>query len=91
MINLNKIAIGLAAVALASLAGAQEIHNWRSSSGEVVKSGTGLCVRDSVWTPATAAPGCDGAIAPTPAPAVVAAPKAAPAPAPAAALSTGVA
>ena len=40
MINLNKIAIGLAAVALASVAGAQEIHNWRSSSGEVVKSGT---------------------------------------------------
>ena len=81
MINLNKIAIGLAAVALASVAGAQEIHNWRSSSGEVVKSGTGLCVRDSSWTPATAAPGCDGAIEPTPAPAP--APKAAPAPAPA--------
>lgn len=87
MINLNKIAIGLAAVALASVAGAQEIHNWRSSSGEVVKSGTGLCVRDSSWTPATAAPGCDGAIAPTPAPAPAPAPapKEAPAPAPKAA------
>ena len=82
MINLNKIAIGLAAFALASLAGAQEIHNWRSASGDVWKNSTGQCWRDSTWTPATAAPGCDGAIAPA-APAPVAAP--APAPAPAAA------
>ena len=82
MINLNKIAIGLTAFALASLAGAQEIHNWRSASGDVWKNSTGQCWRDSTWTPATAAPGCDGAIAPA-APAPVAAP--APAPAPAAA------
>ena len=82
MINLNKIAIGVAAFALASLAGAQEIHNWRSAAGDTWKNGSGQCWRDSSWTPATAAPGCDGAIAPAAA-APAPAPKAAPAPAPA--------
>lgn len=90
MIKLNKIAAMLAVGAFASVAGAQEIHNWRNASGEVWKSGTGLCWRDASWTPATAAPGCDGAIvppaaapAPAPAPAPVPAPVAAPVPAPA--------
>jgi OOP family OmpA-OmpF porin len=50
------------------------------------KNGTNeLCWRDANWTPATAAPGCDGALeAPkaAPAPAPVAAPAAVPAPAP---------
>ena len=100
MIKLNKIATCIAVVAFASLAGAQEVHNWRSAGGDVWKNSTGQCWRDSSWTPATAAAGCDGAIAApvaaTPAPVaasaapvaaapVAAAPvAAAPAPAPAA-------
>jgi len=35
--------------------------NWTSASGQVWKNSTGLCWRDANWTPATAAPGCDGA------------------------------
>jgi OOP family OmpA-OmpF porin len=77
MTKLNKVAMMIASVALATAAGAQNIDNWRSASGDVWKNSTGLCWRDANWTPATAAPGCDGAI--------VVAPKAAPAPAPAAA------
>ncbi len=63
MIKLNKIATCIAVVAFASLAGAQEVHNWRSAGGDVWKNSTGQCWRDSSWTPATAAAGCDGAIA----------------------------
>jgi OOP family OmpA-OmpF porin len=89
MKKLNKVAMLIASVALATAAGAQNIDNWRSATGEVWKNATGQCWRDASWTPATAAPGCDGAIvapkaAPAPAPApVVVEPKAAPAPAPA--------
>jgi len=84
MKKLNKVALVIAAAALATAAGAQSIDNWRSATGDVWKNSTGLCWRDANWTPATAAPGCDGAIAaPAPAPAPAAA--AAPAPAPAAA------
>ncbi|MES2952193.1 MAG: OmpA family protein [Pseudomonadota bacterium] len=68
MKQLNRVAIALAAAVLATAAGAQEIHNWRSASGEVWKSSSGQCWRDSAWTPATAAPGCDGAIVPPPPP-----------------------
>jgi len=59
--------------------------NWRNGHGNLIwKNGTNeLCWRDAGWTPATAAPGCDGALeapkAAAPAPAA-----AAPAPAPAA-------
>ena len=66
MKKLNKVAMLFASAALATAAGAQTVDNWR----------------DANWTPATAAPGCDGAIA-APAPAA-AAPAAAPAPAAAA-------
>ncbi len=76
--------------------------NWRSGQGNMqwkIGNASGLCWRTANWTPATAAPGCDGAIAAkaaapaavvapvaaAPAPAPVMAPKAAPAPAPAAA------
>ena len=85
MKKLNKLAMIIAAAALASAAGAQEINNWRNASGEVWKTGAGLCWRSGAWTPATAAPGCDGAVAPAPkaAPAPAPAPRAAPAPAPA--------
>ncbi len=82
MKKLNKVAMLFASAALATAAGAQTIDNWRNSGGELVwKNGTQeLCWRDSAWTPATAAPGCDGALVP-PAPAAPVA--AAPAPAPA--------
>jgi OmpA-OmpF porin, OOP family len=90
MKKLNKVAMLIASVALATAAGAQTIDNWRNGTGELVwKNGTNeLCWRDANWTPATAAPGCDGAIvapkaAPAPAPVAAPAPKAAPAPAPA--------
>jgi len=72
---INKVAIAVATVALASVAGAQEIHNWKSAAGDVWKDAAGECWRDGNWTPATAAVGCDGAIAPVVAPA---APMAAP-------------
>ena len=58
----NKVAIVIATAALASVAGAQEIHNWKSAAGDVWKDAAGECWRDASWTPATAAPGCDGAI-----------------------------
>jgi OOP family OmpA-OmpF porin len=89
MTKLNKVAMMIASVALATAAGAQNIDNWRSASGDVWKNSTGLCWRDANWTPATAAPGCDGAIvvapkaappAPAPVEAAPVAPKAAPAP-----------
>ena len=84
MKKLNRVAIAIAAAALATVAGAQEIHNWKSNSGEVWKNNSGECWRNNSWTPATAAPGCDGAIAPAPAaPAPAPAPMAKPAPAPA--------
>ena len=84
MKQMNKLAALIALVALTSVAGAQEIQNWRSASGDVWKNSTGQCWRSASWTPATAAPGCDGAMA-APAPAAPVAAKAAPAPAPAAA------
>jgi OOP family OmpA-OmpF porin len=76
-----------AVAALATAAGAQTrvtaanggpvIDNWQDSAGQLVwKNGTNeLCWRDSNWTPATAAVGCDGALVPaapvvTPAPPV---------------------
>jgi OOP family OmpA-OmpF porin len=93
MKQLNKVAVLIAAAALATAAGAQQIENWRNVSGDVWKNVSGECWRDVSWTPATAAAGCDGALAApkaaAPAPAPVAAPApapvAAPAPAPAAA------
>ena len=77
MKQLNKVALLIATAALATAAGAQEIHNWRSAAGDVWKNASGQCWRDASWTPATAAVGCDGAIA---APAPVAAAPAAAAP-----------
>lgn len=61
---LNRVAIAITAAALTTIVGAQEIHNWRSSAGDVWKNSVGQCWRDSSWTPATAAQGCDGWIAP---------------------------
>ena len=91
MKKLNKVAMLFASAALVTAAGAQTVDNWKNGSNELVwKNGTNeLCWRNAFWTPATAFPGCDGAIvapAPVPAPAPVAAapaPAATPAPAPA--------
>ncbi len=66
MKKLNKVAMLFASAALATAAGAQTIDNWKNGTNELVwKNGTNeLCWRDANWTPATAFPGCDGAIAP---------------------------
>ncbi len=95
MKKLNQVAALFATVVLAGSAlaagSSTASDNWRSGHGNLQwKNGDGtLCWRDAVWTPATAARGCDGAIAaPAPAaaaPAPVAPRAAAPAPAPAAA------
>lgn len=45
---------------VSSMASAQPYNNWMASDTPV-KSGTGLCWRNSAWTPATAHPDCDGA------------------------------
>ena len=95
MIKLNKIAMMVATVAVAGSAFANgsttNSDNWRSGQGNMqwkIGNAAALCWRTANWTPATAAPGCDGAIAPVaaaPAPAAVVAPVVAvPAPAPAA-------
>ena len=77
MKKLNKVAMLFASAALVTAAGAQTVDNWKNGSNELVwKNGSNeLCWRDNNWTPATAAPGCDGAIVP-PAPAAPMAPAA---------------
>jgi OOP family OmpA-OmpF porin len=76
MKNLKNLAAFVATAALATAALAQNVDNWRNASGDVWKNSTGLCWRDANWTPATAAPGCDGAVAaPAAAPAAPAAAK----------------
>jgi OmpA-OmpF porin, OOP family len=66
MMNLKKLAALVATAALATAAVAQNVDNWRNASGDVWKNAEGLCWRDANWTPATAAPGCDGAVAVAP-------------------------
>ena len=80
MKKLNKVAVLFASVALAAPLAAlaashtggsmpKAIDNWRATDGTVWKNGTNeLCWRDAYWTPATAAPECDGAIKPPPPP-----------------------
>jgi len=83
--KLTKVAMLFATVALATAASAQDVQNWRSGAEALPwTSGTGLCWRSGTWTPATAAKGCDGAIAPA-APAAMAPKAAEPAMAPKAA------
>lgn len=87
MKKLNKVAMLVATMVIATAAGAQSIDNWKNGSGDLVwKNGTNeLCWRDASWTPATAAVGCDGAIvaqaAPVQAPAPAAPVAATPTPA----------
>jgi OOP family OmpA-OmpF porin len=56
--------LAIAGIAISSSAFAQKsVDNWVNSNGIVWKNGTNeLCWRNANWTPATAAPGCDGAI-----------------------------
>jgi OmpA-OmpF porin, OOP family len=63
--------LAIAGIAISASAFAQKANdNWVNSTGIVWKNGTNeLCWRDANWTPATAAPGCDGALAGTVAPA----------------------
>ncbi|MEN9418171.1 MAG: hypothetical protein RI988_1791 [Pseudomonadota bacterium] len=87
MKKLNKVAALFATVALAGPLAAQAqtasgADQWKSANGIVVRNGTNeLCWRDAFWTPATAAPECDGALKP-PAPAPAPAPRVAPPPPP---------
>ena len=66
MTYLRTKIFSLACLALGGSAsvGAEEIYNWRNASGEVWTSASGACWRSLAWTPATAAPTCDGALAP---------------------------
>ena len=61
-----KVLFGLLVMSSTALAH----DNWISQSGPVINS-TGLCWRSSAWTPATAAPECDGALKPVAKPATV--------------------
>jgi len=81
MKKLNKVAMLFATAAIATAAGAQTIDNWKNGAGDLIwKNGTNeLCWRDASWTPATAAPGCDGAIVAAATPAAAPAPAATPA------------
>ena len=47
----------------AGLVSAQTVDNW-TAAGAPVRNSTGLCWRNSAWTPATAHPDCDGATKP---------------------------
>jgi OmpA-OmpF porin, OOP family len=59
---MKKISLILSLTLLGSQAMAYD--NWTSTSGDPVRNSTGLCWRDSSWTPATAHPDCDGALKP---------------------------
>ena len=64
MKKLNKVAM-LFASSARNHRWRTNCDNWKNGSGDLVwKNGTNeLCWRDANWAPATAAPGCDGAIA----------------------------
>ncbi|NDC20014.1 MAG: OmpA family protein [Burkholderiaceae bacterium] len=57
-----------------AMAQPKNVDNWVNSTGTPWRNGDGtLCWRDATWTPATAAPNCDGWLAPKPAAAPAAA------------------
>jgi OOP family OmpA-OmpF porin len=67
--TLKLVFAGVITVA-ATATSAQNVDNWVNSTGTSWKNGDGtLCWRDNSWTPATAAAGCDGFLAPKAAPA----------------------
>jgi OOP family OmpA-OmpF porin len=59
------LSIAFAAFTATGIASAQSVDNWKNGSNELVWKNidSTLCWRDNFWTPATAAPGCDGAVA----------------------------
>ena len=62
--TLKLVLAGVVSVA-ATATSAQNVDNWVNSTGISWKNGDGtLCWRDAGWTPATAAKGCDGFLAP---------------------------
>jgi OOP family OmpA-OmpF porin len=62
--TLKLVFAGVITVA-ATATSAQNVDNWVNASGLAWKNGDGtLCWRDASWTPATAAQGCDGFLAP---------------------------
>ena len=63
---MNKtLKVLLASVITVSASAAMASDNWENSAGLNWKNGAGtLCWRDNNWTPATAAAGCDGWLAP---------------------------
>jgi OOP family OmpA-OmpF porin len=62
--TLKLVLAGVVSVA-ATATSAQNVDNWVNSNGLAWKNSDGtLCWRDSSWTPATAAKGCDGWLAP---------------------------
>jgi OOP family OmpA-OmpF porin len=81
MSKLSKLALVLSAITVSAAANAGIVSNWVAADGAPWRAASGDCWRSGFWTPATAAPGCDGAIAPVAA--KVEEKKAAPAPAPA--------
>ena len=72
--TLKLVLAGVFSVA-ATATSAQNVDNWVNSTGISWKNGDGtLCWRDASWTPATAAKGCDGFLAPKAKAAAAAAP-----------------
>jgi OOP family OmpA-OmpF porin len=62
--TLKLVLAGVVTVA-AGATSAQSVDNWVNSTGTPWRNGDGtLCWRDAAWTPATAAMGCDGFLAP---------------------------
>lgn len=92
MNKMNKLALLIAGIVVAGSAMANgsttASDNWRTGHSNLqwkISNASALCWRTANWTPATAAPGCDGGAAvaaPAPAPAPVVAQTVAPAPAP---------
>ncbi|MBU3634883.1 OmpA family protein [Polynucleobacter sp. es-GGE-1] len=65
--TLKLVLAGVISIA-ATATSAQKVDNWVNSTGTSWKNGNDtLCWRDSSWTPATAAKGCDGALTAAPA------------------------
>ena len=62
--TLKLVLAGVVTVA-AGATSAQSVDNWVNATGTPWRNGDGtLCWRDASWTPATAAKGCDGFLAP---------------------------
>ena len=61
---LQLMVVAGVAVSASAFAQQRSVDNWVNSSGTAWRNGTNeLCWRNSSWTPATAAAGCDGAVA----------------------------